>query len=119
MGMAATPEEAWTSRPSIPKIGLVAPPQDALTFSGSPVAAEDGDLTARIVSLGNVHRALPLTGALCTAVAARIEGTVVHRCTRPAADPEADLRIIHPSGIIEVAASVRQDRKSTRLNSSH
>lgn len=114
MGLAATPEEARASLPSIPKIGLVTPPQDALTLSGASVAAEDGDLTARIVSLGNVHRALPLTGALCTAVAARIEGTVVHRCTRPASDPAADLRIIHPSGTIEVAASVRRDGNGWR-----
>src|SRR3546814_19683742 len=107
MGMAATPEEARTSLPSIPKIGLVAPPQDALTLSGSPVAAEDGDLTARIVSLGNVHRALPLTGALCTAVACRTAGTLVHRSTRPDADPEADLRLLSPPGILKGADSVR------------
>ena len=74
----------------------------SLTFEG-----QDGDLTARIVSSGNTHRALPLTGALCCATAARIKGTVVHRHARAPEDAEADIRLIQPSGILPVACKVR------------
>ena len=42
------------------------------------------------------------------AVAARIEGSVVHEATRPGGDPQAELRIAMPSGILTVAASVAQ-----------
>jgi len=72
------------------------------------MSAADGDLTARMLSSGNTHRALPLTGALCTAVAARIGGTVVHRNLRPGLAPEDDIRLMQPSGILSVACTVRQ-----------
>ena len=35
------------------------------------------DLTARVISNGVPHQALPLTATLCLAVAARLEGSVV------------------------------------------
>jgi len=108
MGIARTPEEATQKSPSIPFVGMVAPAKDAVTLSGANLSAGDGDLTARMVSSGNTHRALPLTGALCTAVAARIDGTLVHRMTRPAADPDADIRILQPSGVLAVACTVRK-----------
>ncbi|MCB1742924.1 MAG: PrpF family protein, partial [Gammaproteobacteria bacterium] len=105
MGLARSPESA---SPAVPMIGLVAPAQDARTLAGEPNPAADGDLTARIVSSGNIHRALPLTGSICTTVAARIEGTLVHRNARPVEDPEADLRIQQPSGVLRVASKVLQ-----------
>jgi 2-methylaconitate cis-trans-isomerase PrpF len=108
MGIARTPEEATRKSPSVPFLGMVAPPKDAATLAGARLAASDGDLTARMLSSGNTHRALPLTGALCTAVAARMDGSLVHRMTRPAADPDADLRILQPSGVLPVACAVRR-----------
>ncbi len=108
MGIARTPDDATRKSPSIPFIGMVAPPKDAVTLAGATLAAADGDLTARMLSSGNTHRALPLTGALCTAAAARIEGTLVHRVTRPAGDADADIRILQPSGILPVACTVRR-----------
>ena len=58
------------------------------------------------MSMGKCHRAFALTGAMCLAVAARIEGTVVHEA---AALPGAagDVRLGHPSGVLPVAAAVR------------
>ncbi|MBT7942365.1 MAG: PrpF family protein, partial [Alphaproteobacteria bacterium] len=106
MGLAETPEACTENSPSSPFVGMVAPAQDAKTLAGENIQAEDGDLTARIVSLGNTHRALPLTGALCCATAARLIGTVIHRHTRPGIDPEHDLRIMQPSGVIPVACAV-------------
>ena len=110
MGLAETPEDATENAPASPFIGMVAGPQDAQTLAGESLVADDGDLTARIVSSGNTHRALPLTGALCCATAARIDGTVVNRHTRRAAaeanDTESDLRIMQPSGVLPVACSV-------------
>jgi 2-methylaconitate cis-trans-isomerase PrpF len=99
MGISATPEESRTKRPNLPKVAMIAPPKDAKALSGDLVPASAGDLTARIVSSGNCHRALPLTGAICTSVAARIEGTIAHRFARKPEDPEADIRLMQPSGI--------------------
>jgi 2-methylaconitate cis-trans-isomerase PrpF len=105
MGIAKTVEDATENFPAAPWVGMVAPPQDAQTLAGEPIKADDGDLTARILSSGNTHRALPLTGALCCATGARIEGTVIHRHTRPKPE-DADIQIMQPSGIIPVACTV-------------
>ena len=112
MGIAASPAEASARFPSAPKIGIVAPPRPAETLSGEAIDAAEGDLTARMVSMGNVHRALPLTGVLGFAVAAAIEGTVVARAAAGAGARDADrggrVRLISPSGVISAAAAVRR-----------
>ncbi len=94
--------------PALPMVGFVAPPMDASLLSGEAVPKGDGDLLGRMVSMGNIHRALPLTGTLCMTVAARIEGTAVHRAVRTVADPGDALRIVQPSGVIHCAADVAQ-----------
>lgn len=89
--------------PNKPTIGFVSSAQDAELLTGAFVSMDAGDLTGRIVSMGNVHRALPLTGAICMATAARIKGSVVNRFLRPGA---GDIRTIQPSGVIVCAAEV-------------
>ena len=42
------------------------------------------------------------------AVAARLEGSVVHEATRPTDNPESEIRIAMPSGVLTVAATVRK-----------
>ena len=61
-----------------------------------------------MISNGQPHRALPLTASLCTAVAARIEGSVVNRLTRVVKDAGASdkLRLAMPSGVLTVGAEV-------------
>jgi hypothetical protein len=105
MGISVNRDEALEKK-AVPFVGFIAPPRDARMLSGDSLAAADVDLTARVLSNGQPHRALPLTVTLCTAVAARIEGSVVHEATRVGSDPEAELRIAMPSGILTVAASV-------------
>ncbi|MFM2150713.1 MAG: hypothetical protein RLZZ187_3019 [Pseudomonadota bacterium] len=100
--------EAACSISTVPYIGFVSPPAAAPTLSGETIAAEAIDLTARIISNGQPHRALPLTGSLCTAVAARIAGSVVAECLPPGV-ADGPLRIGMPSGILTVGADVAQE----------
>ena len=100
--------EAARSISTVPYIGFVSPPAAAPTLSGETIAAEAIDLAARIISNGQPHRALPLTGSLCTAVAARIAGSVVAECLPPDT-AEGPLRIGMPSGILTVGADVAQE----------
>jgi 2-methylaconitate cis-trans-isomerase PrpF len=106
MGLGNSVEQIRHESPSNPKIGLVAEARDAVDLSGRTIRAEAGDLTARMVSMGNIHRALPLTGALCLGVATRISGTVVHRHTRDSRHDIAEIRILQPSGFTIVGAQV-------------
>jgi len=106
-GIADSPE-AMAKQPSALSPGIVAGPRDAPTLSGETVPASGGDLVVRIVSNGNTHRALPATGSVCVAVAARIGGSVVQRAARMTNDPKSDIRMVHPSGMMVLAASVKK-----------
>ena len=106
MGITANAEAAAKNK-SVPFIGFVSPAQDAKMLTGEAVSGGDIDLTGRVISNGQPHRALPLTVSLCMGVAARIEGSVVNEVLRKGADPDAPIRIGMPSGILTVAATVR------------
>ena len=86
---------------SVPKIGFISPPADAMTLSGARLPADAVDLTARVISMGRPHRALPLTAALALAAAVRIPGTVAAEAASPG-DDSGSIRLGHPSGIAEV-----------------
>jgi hypothetical protein len=100
MGLADTPE---TAKLGNPKIGIVGAAAAGTTLAGTNFSADQCDLSARIVSMGQVHRVLPLTGAMCLGVACRIPGSV------PAAicsEQPGDLRLANPSGVLPVDANV-------------
>ena len=110
MGLAGSDAEARQSR-GIPAIGFIAPPMDAPTLSGETIQAINIDLTARFISNGQPHRALPVTSSLSTAVAARITGTIVHDALQQ--EPAGSIRIGMPSGILTVGADVTRDKTGT------
>jgi 2-methylaconitate cis-trans-isomerase PrpF len=95
----------------VPFVGLVAPPRDSGSLSGETIRAAEIDLTARVISNGVPHQALPLTATLCLAVAARIEGSLVHEAARPT---DAALRVGMPSGILTADATVTWDGERWR-----
>ena len=114
---ASPPAFAWVSpqrqpklarKPSIPKVAIVSGPRDASTLTGESLNADSCDVTIRMISIGQPHRAVPLTGAMCLAVAARLPGSIVARVTRPPATLDAPIRIAQPSGLTVVASAVRR-----------
>jgi 2-methylaconitate cis-trans-isomerase PrpF len=107
MGIARSAEEARAI--GVPFIGFVRAPADARTLAGDVIAAGDVDLVARMIASGQPHRALPVTASLCTAVAARIAGSLVADALRPGLAAAAPLRIGMPSGVLTVGADVAQD----------
>ncbi len=109
VAMGITPDaEAAAKNKSVPFIGFVSAPQDAKLLSGETIVESDVDLTGRVISNGQPHRALPLTVTLCMGVAARIEGSVVNEVLRKGGNAEAPIRIGMPSGVLTVAATVMQ-----------
>ncbi|WP_245610754.1 2-methylaconitate cis-trans isomerase PrpF family protein [Xenophilus azovorans] len=111
MGLAASAEEA-ARNPAVPFIALVAPPAESFHLDGERRSSHEMDLSVRVLSNGRIHRALPLTISLCTAVAAAIQGTVVHDVVHLAGrrpqEGEA-LRLGMPSGVLSVGAHVERD----------
>ena len=82
---------------SIPKVAMVA----------APLSADDHDITIRMISVGQPHRAVPITGAVCLAVAARVPGSIPHRLCTSKAGP---IRVGHASGVTQVDAEVQDGR---------
>jgi 2-methylaconitate cis-trans-isomerase PrpF len=104
MGIAPDANAA-RARVTTPSIGLVAPAAAWTTLAGEALSAAASDLTVRMLSSNQPHRALPLTASVCIAVAAQVEGTLVHAAMRREADADA-LRLGMPSGVLTVAAEV-------------
>jgi 2-methylaconitate isomerase len=88
---------------AVPKIAFVAPPTDTIALDGVRYPADAADVVGRAISMGNCHRAFPLTVAMCLAVAARIDGTLVHEAARK---HSGDVRLAHPSGVLPLDAAV-------------
>jgi 2-methylaconitate cis-trans-isomerase PrpF len=93
----------------LPRPAAVGPPQSYPDFvSGEMIAAESMSFAARWV--GNlappvrVRKAYAGTGGICTGVAARLAGSVVHEVAR---NSDGDVvRIGHPSGVFPCRISV-------------
>jgi 2-methylaconitate cis-trans-isomerase PrpF len=100
MGIASDEEHAAASR-AVPFIGMVARVSPWVSRSGTRLGVDDADLSVRMLSSGNAHRAIPVTSALCIAVACRTPGTLPAQLCSSSARP---LRIGHPSGVIVVEA---------------
>jgi 2-methylaconitate cis-trans-isomerase PrpF len=92
---------------SIPKVAMVSAPQPSPTLSGRTLEAGEVDIAVRMISVGQPHRAVPITGAVCLAVAARVPGSIPHRLC---ASTEGPIRIGHSSGTILVDATVTDGR---------
>jgi 2-methylaconitate cis-trans-isomerase PrpF len=106
LGLADDVQQATETAKAVPKVALVTPPADYASSAGKAIAAESIDVVARAISMRNTHRTFPGTASMCTAVAAAVEGTVVHEVARP--ERGARLRLGHPAGIMEIAAQVHQ-----------
>ncbi len=109
MGISTSLDEARAKR-LIPLIAMLAAPCETRTLSGETIPADSVDLVVRMMSNGQPHRALPLTGSLCTAVASQIEGSLPHRFTRRIRT--GSLRLGMPSGVILVDAEVERTNDS-------
>ena len=108
MGLAKSAEDASRNRLHTPKIAWVSRPQSYAASSGKAVAEGDIDLTIRMLSMGKLHHVITGTGAIATAVASAIEGTVVNAARRPGADP-LRTTLGHPSGTLAVGAEVARE----------
>ncbi|MBI2369253.1 MAG: 3-methylitaconate isomerase [Deltaproteobacteria bacterium] len=95
-GLVDDPARATELVPAVPKVAYVARPADYTSALGEPVRARELTVCARIQSMQRAHRAYALTGAIATAAAAAIEGTVVHDVAVPRGD--GSVVIGHPGG---------------------
>lgn len=113
MGLAPDLEAA-RKLGSIPKVAIVAAPAPATTLSGVEIPADKMALLVRMISMEQPHRALPITGAICLAIAARIPGSIPQAL---ATTDDGPLTLCHPSGSLLVDSDVCDDNGSYRAES--
>lgn len=85
MGLAA--DEVSAER-AVPKLALVS----------RPPASGEADLTVRMLSMGEVHPALAITGSVALTMAANTPGSLVADHASP--DADGRLRLSTPSGVV-------------------
>jgi 2-methylaconitate cis-trans-isomerase PrpF len=106
LGLAASEEEATQRSQAFPKVAMVASPKTCTALNGKMIEARDVDLVARMMSMGTLHRAYAVSGAVATAGAAMIPGTVVYDLVAENARRNDLLRIGHPGGVIGIGAVI-------------
>lgn len=94
MGLARTVHEVPGS---VPKIALVSRPDDE--------SGEGGNVVVRAMSVGQPHKAIPVTVALAVAAASKIQGTITEECVvKDGTDHHSGIDISHASGKLNVDA---------------
>lgn len=93
-----------------PLLHLLAAPHDYRDLNGTNIPANAHDLLARSYSRRAFSKAYPGTGAIGTAIAAHIKGTVADNFGQKLACA-TELRIGHPSGYLSVCTEVTDDKQ--------
>ncbi|GJJ11661.1 hypothetical protein Clacol_005897 [Clathrus columnatus] len=100
-----------------PKIAILGVPQKNSSVPSDGIPHE---IEIQALSMGVLHRAVPVTVGLCLGVAGSVEGTIIHKIlqqTRSATTNQSDperlrqglIRMKHPSGIMDVGAQFDEE----------
>ena len=103
-------KSAWET-PGIPKMTFVAEPDTYETADGTTIQKEEIDLLSRMMSMQKTHPSYAMTGAMCTAAAAVVPGSVVAQVLNPYTDTQF-IRIGHPGGVLECGVDYRPEEKA-------
>lgn len=96
----------------VPKVAMVGMSVAAPTLSGRIVQPSEADILSRTISVGQPHNVIPLTGALCLAVGARVPGTILYDVVHKSAPGGSTIRLSHPSGTTMIDAEVEEENGS-------
>lgn len=89
-----------------PKIALLSAPDENSDLS------QGVNIVIHTLSMGILHKAVPMTVGLCVGVASKIEGTIawdIVRSQKDAGNGIDLLRLRHPSGLVDVGAEFDND----------
>ncbi len=106
-------QSAWLT-PGIPKMTLVAEAAGWVTPDGSRMGQDEADLIGRMMSMQKTHPTYALTGAMCTAAAAAVPGSIVSRVLPSNVNLHA-LRIGHPCGVLTVGVEYEPGEKEPEI----
>lgn len=111
LGLAGRPQEAERVTPNVPRVIMVSAPQDYVGQEG-PIYAADMNVCVRQMAMQKPHNTLAVTGAVCSAVASRLPGSVVAELARGEGER---LLLGHPAGVLGVSARVTAEGSGWRI----
>ena len=116
LGLATDPARARIESPTRPLIIYVNGPCSYTSFTdGARIEGADIDFIARSFFMQVMHKTYAGTGAVCTAAAAMIEGTIVNRVCSARAREAKIVRIGHPSGTMPVEVDVENGPRGPKV----
>ena len=98
---------AWDT-PGIPKMTFVAEAEDYVNMDGKEIKKDSIDLLSRMMSMQKAHPSYAMTGAMCTAAAAVVPGSIVNQVLPADVDTQF-IRIGHPGGILECGVDYKEN----------
>lgn len=116
LGLTDHWEKAAWETPGVPKMTILTTPISYETTTGRILQADEVDLVGRMMSMQKTHPTYALTGAMCTAAAAAIPGSIAAEMVRVQADMQ-NLSIGHPGGVLKVGVQCRQGEYGPELDS--
>lgn len=99
-------QSAWET-PGIPKMTFVAKAADYTASNGDQIKEADVDLLSRMMSMQKAHPSYAMTGAMCTAAAAVVPGSIVQQVLSEKTDTQY-IRIGHPGGILPCGVDYKE-----------
>lgn len=116
MGLISHWTEGATITPGVPKLTIIHEPMNYITDSGTEIDKSMYNLSVRMMSMQKAHKSIALTGALCTAAASAISGTIPFEyLSRTNLDNEIVLG--HSAGLITVSLKSHQEGGETIIDS--
>lgn len=107
IGLCERPEDARNVTGNSPHLVLPHVPVSYDSYlDGTTIEAASVDIMARMMFMQKTHKTYAGTGAMCTAVASLIPGTVIYDYCRKEAAQKGVVRIGHPAGVMEIEAKV-------------
>lgn len=108
LGFINNYNESRRKSPTVPKLSMVSVSQKYVTTNGKEVRPDKYDISCRMMSMQKTHKNYALTGAMCTASAAVIEGTIVNELVKKDFDSRK-LLIGHPGGIMHAGVEYQME----------
>jgi methylitaconate Delta-isomerase len=114
MGMIANASQSREESPATPILGIVSPPASYRDENGGSMVNENEvDLVSRLMFMQQTHKTYAGTSTVCTGVASRLTGSLVHEVTRMQMRQADTVRIGHPAGVIETETRVEKKEADT------
>ncbi|WP_225533204.1 MULTISPECIES: 2-methylaconitate cis-trans isomerase PrpF family protein [unclassified Enterococcus] len=117
LGFVKAADQSAKESPGVPKLTLVGKAGTYTTVSGETIPSDSYDLAVRMMSMQKAHKTIALTGALCTAAACVIAGTIPNLLLKKEnqSNHQTKLCFGHGDGLIETTIDYEEPKEGDAI----